>query len=203
MNHGDTDETEIVSGDEGDLTPIHDIAIEPNDESENEHAVEPAEFATDSDEVVDSSTPTVDQEFVVVEPQSPVETNLDEQKPVVEEPTLYVDKSSEAFEPEKSKPRPSGWQRARNFLFGGSADATARLNNLTQSIEDAPESAVNYVLRAELYMSLREYALAQADFQRAIELAETHFELADWGLLDQVTRDRAIIGLEKVQRRLR
>ena len=54
MNHGDTDETEIVSGDEGDLTPIHDIAIEPNDESENEHAVEPAEFATDSDEVVDS-----------------------------------------------------------------------------------------------------------------------------------------------------
>ena len=66
-----------------------------------------------------------------------------------------------------------------------------------------PESPVNYVLRAEVYTDLREYALAQADFQRAIELAQVQFELADWGFLDQAMRDRAVTGLEKVQRRLR
>jgi len=106
-------------------------------------------------------------------------------------------------EKETLKPaQSSGWQRVRSFFIGGSADDIGRLNNLTQAIEDAPESAVNYVLRAELYMNMREYALAQLDFQRAYELAETQFELADWGLLDQVMRDRALTGLEKVQRRL-
>ena len=202
MNHGDTDDTEIVSGDEGDLTPIHDIAIGANDDSEHEPAVESTEAADTPADVVDELAPVV-HEDLATEPQPPAETNLDWQSPVTEESLIPVEMVSEASEPEKVKSQPTGWQRARNFFFGGSADMAARLNNLTQSIEDAPESAVNYVLRAELYMGLREYALAQADFQRAIGLAETQFELADWGLLEQVMRDRAITGLEKVQRRLR
>ena len=79
----------------------------------------------------------------------------------------------------------------------------ARLNHLTQAIDDNPEAYVNYVLRAELYMQIREYALAHADFQRAYDLSDTQFELADWGFLEQAIRDRALAGLEKVQRRLR
>jgi hypothetical protein len=201
LNHGDTDDTEIVSGDEGDLTSIHDIASGANEDSENQPSVESTEVMSTPAEVADLTAPIANQDLTT-EPQASLEANPDRQLPLVEEPTLHVDVAPEGFEPEKVKSQPSGWQRARNFLFGGSADVAARLNHLTQAIEDAPESAVNYILRAEVYMDLREYALAQADFQRAIELAETQFELADWGLMDQVMRDRAITGLEKVQRRL-
>ena len=193
MNQGDTDDTEIVSGDEGDLTPIHDIA-----EPEIEAADNSAEAYTPSAQIEQPPTDIAPDHEVLDEPQQ-----SDWQSPVVEEPTFRVEETSEFLEPEQAKSRPSGWQQIRSFFFGGSADVTARLNNLTQSIEDAPESAVNYILRADLYMGLREYALAQADFQRAVELADTQFELADWGVLDQVMRDRALAGLDKVQRRLR
>ena len=193
MNHGDTDDTEIVSGDEGDLSPIHDIA-----EPENESADNSVEAYMPPAEVEQPRTDIAPEPEVVDEPQQ-----SDWQSPVVEEPTIRVEGTSELIEPEQVKSHPSGWQQIRSFFFGGSADVTTRLNNLTQSIEDAPESAVNYILRADLYMELREYALAQADFQRAVELADTQFELADWGVLDQVMRDRALAGLDKAQRRLR
>jgi len=202
LNHGDTDDTEIVSGDEGDLTPIHDIAIGADDNSGIEEGVEPTAVISPPSEMVDQPA-TVADEGDISEPQSQTETNVDWQSPLVEEPLVVLETVSEVSEPEKVKSRPNGWQQVRNFFFGGSANVSARLNNLTQTIEEVPESAVNYVLRAEAYMDLREYALAQANFQRAIELAETQFELADWGLLDQVMRDRALIGLEKVRRRLR
>ena len=182
MNHGETDDTDIVSGDEGDLTPIHDIA-----DPQSEEVVNPIEE--------DAPPYAVEQEPAASVSENQA-TEADWQAPIAEEPTIRVEASSEVSQP-------GGWQRIRNFFFGGSADVAARLNNLTQSIEDAPESPVNYVLRAELYMEMREYALAQSDFQRASELAETQFELADWGLLDQVMRDRALAGLEKVQRRLK
>jgi hypothetical protein len=194
LNHGDTDDTEIVSGDEGDLSPIHDIA-----EPEIEAADNAVEAYTPPAEVEQLPTDIAPEPEVAEEPQQ-----SDWQSPVVvEEPTIRVEGTSEFLEPEQVKSHPSGWQQIRNFFFGGSADVTTRLNNLTQSIEDAPESAVNYILRADLYMGLREYALAQADFQRAVELADTQFELADWGVLDQVMRDRALAGLDKAQRRLR
>jgi len=182
LNHGDTDDSEIVSGDEGDLTPIEDIS-EFND--------------IGSEPVVD----IVASEGKIVA-QQPHEAHADWQPQVINEAPIIVETLSETVEPQKVKDQPSNWQRIRG-LFSGGADVGGRLNSLTQAIEDAPESAVNYVLRAELYMSVHEYALAQADFQRAIDLAETQFELDDWGLLDQAMRDRAIAGMEKVQRRLR
>lgn len=94
------------------------------------------------------------------------------------------------------------WQRVREMLFGGSSGLTTRLNQLTQTIEDHPESYVNYLLRADVYMQMREFALAHADYQRAYDLAESQFELADWGLMEQAMRDRAFAGLEKAKRRL-
>ncbi len=202
LNHGDIDDTEIVPGDESDLPPLHDISVGANGDSEPEQIVESTEGHPSSFEVVDEPAIGIANESNTVEPVPSSETQSEWQSPVLEEPVAPLETVSEVFESERVKPQLGGWQRIHNFFFGGSADVTARLNNLTQAIEDAPESAVNYVLRADLYMVLREYALAQADFQRAIDLAETQFELADWGLLDQVTRDRAIAGLEKVQRRL-
>jgi tetratricopeptide (TPR) repeat protein len=202
LNHGDTDDTEIVSGDEGDLPPVEDIAIEANTDPQVEQAVEPTAVGNPLSEVIDQPV-TLVNENVSAEPQQQVETNFDWQSPAAEQPLVLVETISEVTEPEKVKSQPNGWQQVRNFFFAGVAGEAARLSNLTQSIEDAPESAVNYILRAELYMGLREYALAQADFQRAVELADTQFELADWGLLDQVMRDRALAGLDKAQRRLR
>lgn len=179
MNYGDTNDTEIVSGEEAHLPSIHDITIQANHDSGIEPVVEPATEYLPS-----------------------VETKVDGQSQVAEEPFVPAETVSAAYEPEKIKSQPTGWQRLGNFFLGSAADVAARLNNLTQAIDDEPESAVNYVLRAELYMQMREYALAQADFQRGYELAQTQFELADWGLLDQAMRDRALLGLEKVQRRL-
>ncbi len=100
-------------------------------------------------------------------------------------------------------PRRSVWQRLRSRLVGGSSDAASRLEHLTRAIENSPETAANYVLRGEIYMDMREYALAHADFQRGYSVAEAQFEVADWGLLEQAMRDRALAGLDKAQRRLR
>ena len=192
MNYGDPDDTEIVSGDEGNLPPIHDLAIEANNYSERGQVIESSAQVSPSSEGVDQPVTTAG-EGEPSEPQPSAETHFDVQSSLAEEPLVPV---------ETVQSQPTTWQRVRNFLFGGSADVIARLNNLTQAIEDAPESAVNYVLRAELYMQIREYASAQSDFQRAYELSETQFELADWGFLEQAMRDRALLGLEKVQRRL-
>jgi hypothetical protein len=187
FNHLDSNEienSEIVQGDEGNLLPVADFDVEDTDlvvVPEPEAAAEMVDQA-----VVEAQPLTVISEDV----PEPLPGTPDVQQSVVTEiETLKL-------------AQPNAWQRVRSFLIGGSADDVGRLNNLTQAIEDAPESAVNYVLRAELYMNMREYALAQLDFQRAYELAETQFELADWGLVDQVMRDRALTGLEKVQRRL-
>lgn len=192
MNHQDTEDTEF-NGDEGSPLPVTDFSVEDTDLVA---VTEPEVVSTAPDvpiEVVDQS-PIEDQAVTVVSedvPEPLPETAEAAENGVAEKETLNPPKAV------------SGWQRVRSFFVGGTADDIARLHNLTQAIEDAPESAVNYVLRAELYMHMREYALAHLDFQRAYELAETQFELADWGLLDQVMRDRALTGLEKVQRRLR
>ncbi|MEP6987311.1 MAG: hypothetical protein ABI970_17030, partial [Chloroflexota bacterium] len=195
MNHSDTDDTEIISGDEGDPTPIHDIAVDAaNANAEFEPVVEPViEYQPPPEIGLVAQPEMVINDSEMLEQQPQLETNYDWQSQSPNEESLVpVDTVPEAFTPEKVKPQLTGWQQIRSFFFGGSSAEAIRLNNLTQSIEDAPESPVNYVLRAELYMGLREYALAQADFQRAIEVAEIQFELADWGLLDQVTRDRAL-----------
>ena len=70
------------------------------------------------------------------------------------------------------------------------------------SIEHAADTPANYVLRGELYFSAKEYALAKRDFQRAHELAESQFESSDWGLMAQAMEDRALIGLQKAEKKL-
>lgn len=202
-------DAEIVDGGEGNLAPVHDMDVEA---SLNEAAaVQTAEQHIDalptseSSEIVSGDegnfTPiedVVNSDSVVNEV---IETPVD-QAAVTDLP-YEEDVPKEQATLQLPKQQVSGWQRLRQLFGGGSADIPNRMQHLTQAIEDAPDSPVNYVLRAELYVKIREYALAQADFQRAYELADVQFELADWGLVDQVMRDRALAGLEKVKRRLR
>ena len=193
MNYGDRDGSEIISGDEGNLVPVENLSVEANDESGLESTLEPIADPIPASELVDESAAVaLEVAGAAVDEPKPEPNNPVEPAFGVTEQQIVVDQT-----------QPSGWQRIRSFLLGGSADAASRLNKLTQAIEDAPEASVNYVLRAELYMDLREYALAQADFQRAYELSDTQFELADWGLLEQAMRDRALTGLDKVKRWLR
>jgi hypothetical protein len=82
-------------------------------------------------------------------------------------------------------------------------EISRRLHELNVSIEFSPNSATNYVLRGELFLERQEYHLAKADFEIALELAESFDAKAGWGLIEQVMRDRALDSLKKTQRQLR
>lgn len=82
------------------------------------------------------------------------------------------------------------------------SDLARRLRELNVSIEVAPESPTNYVLRGEVFLERKEYHLAKADFETALELAEAFDATDGWGLIEQVMRDRALDGMKKVQRNL-
>ncbi len=202
------DESNFVPSDDADVSVPNDAVVEPIPDVHEEIIISLDSSAANEPVIVEGNEyhfdPAADAEVAVSDDMATeqvVNVQADDilavdapngvQEAVVEQKTLQLPQQV------------SGWQRIQRFFFGSFAEDVSRLTNLTQAIEDAPESSVNYVLRAELYMKMREYALAQSDFQRAYELAETHFELADWGLLEQVMRDRALTGLEKVQRRLR
>lgn len=78
-----------------------------------------------------------------------------------------------------------------------------RLHELNVSIEFTPDSPTHYVLRGELFLERKEYHLAKADFETALELADS-FDAADgWGLVEQVMRDRALDNLKAIEQRLR
>lgn len=104
---------------------------------------------------------------------------------------------------EKVKPEPTStslWQTIRRLFFTSSSEKRAerrkRLLNLTQAIEQYPNTAVNYLLRGELHLDMEQYNLAQEDLQKALELSEAQFEDDRWGLSAQSTMDRAKHGLQ-------
>lgn len=78
-------------------------------------------------------------------------------------------------------------------------EQSRRLHELNVSIEFAPNSPTNYVLRGELFLERREYHLAQADFETALELADAFDPEEGWGIVEQVMRDRALDGLAKIR----
>lgn len=155
---------------------------------------EVVEQAVDNLSPVDDIELPAGEDVAITElaPDEVLVPDMDTAEPIIEvqEPVLVVTP-------------PTFWQRLQRMFVSSPTDTAARLTQLTRAIEDSPEAAVNYVLRGEVYMDMREYALAHADFQRGYEVAEAHFEIADWGLLDQAMRDRALAGLDKAQRRLR
>jgi hypothetical protein len=76
-----------------------------------------------------------------------------------------------------------------------------RLAALTDAIALYPNSAANYVLRGELYAKHGEYALAEADFLKALSLAESELASEDWGFVAQTVQDRAEYDLRRLRRR--
>lgn len=94
------------------------------------------------------------------------------------------------------------WQRIRRFFFKTASEKKeefrTRIIILSHTIETHPDAAVNYVLRGELYLALRERELAQQDFEKALELAEAQFDNDRWGLGSQAILDRARLGLQRI-----
>ena len=98
--------------------------------------------------------------------------------------------------------RPSIWQTIRRFFFmlpgEKSAEQQQSLHDLTEAIEQFPDTAVNYLLRGELYIAMKQHNLAQEDLQKALELAQMQFEDDRWGISAQLTMDRAKFALQKL-----
>ena len=123
-----------------------------------------------------------------------------------------ADQAAEVYDTESSdqpetpdeykKPSDSVWIKIRRIIFGDADQAAERIRHLDAAIENAADTPANYVLRGELYLNLREYALARRDFQRAHELSEAQFQQSDWGLMAQAMEDRALIGLQTVEKKL-
>lgn len=117
------------------------------------------------------------------------------------------DFASDEVPEDKIKTYPSTvWQIVRRlfFMFPGEkrAQRQERMRELTQAIEHYPETAVNYLLRGELHIEMKQYDLAQEDLEMALELAEQRFDEERWGLTAQSIMDRAKHGLQLIKRYL-
>lgn len=75
----------------------------------------------------------------------------------------------------------------------------ARVESLTRYIERYPNTPTNYILRGEVYLTLRQAASAAADFRRALDLAEAHSADLSWGYANAAFIDRAAQGLRRAQ----
>ncbi len=117
------------------------------------------------------------------------------------DPSDGQDVSAESETVHSAQTSLGGWLR-RLFSRWGEADSAARLEDLNQMVECQPQAAVNYLFRGELYLKNANYENAAADFRRASDLAAEEFDRADWGLVAQTLRDRALAGLQQAERRL-
>ena len=77
-----------------------------------------------------------------------------------------------------------------------------RLRELDAAVSEAPDSPTLYIWRGELFLQLGDGEGAKADFEAALELVEAFDPTKGWGLVEQVMRDRALRGLDSVERRL-
>lgn len=79
-------------------------------------------------------------------------------------------------------------------------DFYERFGLLSDEIEARPESITHYVLRGELLFERGDCERARADFETAVDIAEAADPNASWGLLEQVMRDRALQGIDLMER---
>lgn len=119
-----------------------------------------------------------------------------------EEPVVISEDDGDVSE-RRSEPAGTPWERIKS-LFGGSSgeSLTRRLIALDERIDAEPEAAGNYVLRGELFLHLRDYERAYADFQRGLERAQVEYASSDWGIVAQAMQDRALMGLARAERKL-
>lgn len=93
---------------------------------------------------------------------------------------------------------PSFWGLLRRIVFPSRVDKAARLNDLTEAIARHPDAAVNYLLRGEAFLEAGRTQLAKADFEQALQLAQSEQERDDWGITAQSIAGRAQRHLEKL-----
>lgn len=74
-----------------------------------------------------------------------------------------------------------------------------RMQELDAAIVSSPESAVNYMLRGELFRKAGELGAAERDFEEALRLGEADYRASRFGLAAQVIRDRALTGLRDIR----
>lgn len=77
-----------------------------------------------------------------------------------------------------------------------------RHRELSDKIELMPDSFTYYVLRGELLAERGDFGSARRDLDKAVELAENADPAQEWGLLEQAMRDRALQGIDLLERRV-
>lgn len=119
-----------------------------------------------------------------------------------EMPDEDLEEASEAEEEAHITEPLTFWQMVQGFFFQmpgkREQDLKQRLLQLSEAIDQYPDSAVNYLIRGEVREALGYYELARDDFKKALELAERTFEGARWGLSAQAIMDQAQRQLEDV-----
>jgi hypothetical protein len=86
-------------------------------------------------------------------------------------------------------------RRASWFSWNREAQQGRRLDDLNLGIELYPENASNFVLRGELFLEKKQFHLARADFEHAVQLLDEQIDSDDWGLVAQAMRDTALTYL--------
>jgi tetratricopeptide (TPR) repeat protein len=97
------------------------------------------------------------------------------------------------------KKRLSVFRRLFRWAFRDDTDRLRDLHDLSEHIEDNPTEAVHYLLRADVHIELKQYKMAQADLERALELSENTLAESDWGLSAQAIRDKALHRLRQIE----
>lgn len=80
-------------------------------------------------------------------------------------------------------------------LLRSNSNVQEQFEALNESIQQNPQAPTAYVLRGELHLKQKQYALARVDFERAVALTDEQFEEAQWGIVAQAMRERAERGL--------
>jgi hypothetical protein len=128
---------------------------------------------------------------------SPVKS-VEGEVPAVEQPP--ADLPGEAL----AAPRPSLTDRLRGMLTGqlNEAGLADRLQEVDGAIARHPEAAINYLTRGELLLKAGLPEAALADFQQGYLLANEELQEADWGIVAQITQDRALRGIQQAEKKI-
>jgi hypothetical protein len=77
-----------------------------------------------------------------------------------------------------------------------------RLQEVDGAIARHPEAAINYLTRGELLLKAGLPEAALADFQQGYLLANEELQEADWGIVAQITQDRALRGIQQAEKKI-
>jgi tetratricopeptide (TPR) repeat protein len=74
----------------------------------------------------------------------------------------------------------------------------ADLRALNLAIEIYPDAAGNYLARGDYFRHERQFELAVADYQRALDLVNQELARSRWGFAPQAVRDSILLRLQEM-----